>query len=485
MATKAQEVRPARRAWIGYAVAAAALLAAAGLAARAVARRSLVLAAIPERPDMSALPPEFASQVGDSEQRARSYLHSVDGLVALSRLYHANGFYNEALQCYSALWRMEPRDARWPHLEANIYAQFGRQDDALPREQAAVRLAPGYIPARLRLGDELLKGNQVADAVRAYSEVLARAPDDPYALLGLAKADVIAGEWNKARDRLLYTKKLNPDFIGGLSTLVTVDEHLGNQAEADEVKAIIGRREFKDLADPWLDGLMDDCFDSYRLSVAASVASLSGNRPGAEQMLERAIAFAPKSSSFHRQLAVMLTHDGNFPSAVEHLQRAVAISPTDNDAWLVLYQALVAMRQSGPAEQALRSGLANCPDSASLHIEEAKRLNDAGEKEAAIAEYRDAFRLNPSESGPLIELANIYFSLNRGDEALAALNEALEKQPENPQVIGTLAFYYINAGNEALALQWWDHVRRQPRMPPEMVQALRQAYQQHFGRELN
>lgn len=486
MATKTQAVMPPRRRrWLVPALLAAALLACAGLAARAALRRGTVVAALPPRPDMGALPPEFASQVDDSEQLARTYPHAVGGLVALSRLYQANGFYNEALQCYAALRRLEPREARWPHLEANILAQFGRQDDALPREEAAVRLAPGYVPARLRLGDELLVANRVAESVAAYSEVLAQAPDDPYALLGLAKADIIAGAWGKARDRLLHTKAVHPDFIGGLSTLVTVDEHLGNQAEADEVKGIIGRREFKDLPDPWVDGLMDDCFDSYRLSVAASVASLSGNQPGAEQMLERAIAFAPKSSSFHRQLAVMLTHDGNFPSAVEHLQRAVAINPADFDSWLVLYQALAAMHQPGPAAQALHAGLSNCPGAASLHIEEAKRLSDAGDKEGAIAQYREAFRLNPSESGPLIELANIYFSMNRGDDALAALNEALEKQPEEPRVIGTLAFYYINAGNEALALQWWAHVRAQPRMPPEMVQALRQAYQQRFGRELN
>ena len=467
-------------------MAAAALLAAAcaGLAVRMALRRGAVVAAIPEHPDLGKMPAEFASELDASEQLARGYLHSVGGLVRISRLYHANGFYDQALQCYDALIALEPRNPRWPHLEANILGQFGRQDEALPIEEAAVRLAPDYVPARLRLADELLKRSDRDGAARDYSEALERSPGDPYAVLGLAKCDVFRGDWDKARERLDQDIKQHPDFIGALSLMVSVDEHMGRQAEADDLKNTIGRREFTDLSDPWVDGLAEDCFDAYRLSVTAAVADFSGDRPAAERMLERAIAFAPRSSSFHRQLAIKLALDHDMTSACQHLERAVAITPTDNDAWLLLAQYRKLMGQQVAAEQAVRSGLANCPQSAGLHLEEAKRLAAAGRNEEAMAEFRESFRLNPSEAGPLVQLAVLLVSAKRGDEAVGALNEALEKQPENPEALVMLTDYYINAGSEPLALRWWDHVRRQPRTPPGMAASLRDAYRLRFGRDL-
>jgi predicted Zn-dependent protease len=434
---------------------------------------------------LGALPAELGTELDASEARARGYLHPVAGLETLSRLYHANGFYNEAMQCYGALRALEPGNGRWPHLEANILAQFGRQEDALPREEAAVALAPGYIPARLRLGDEYLKANERDKAAQAYGEVLARSAGDPYAELGLAKCEVQGGDWDKARDRLDQTIRQHPDFIGALSLMVTILEHQGDQAAADALKNTIGRREFVDLQDPWVDDLMDDCFDSYRLSVAAAVADFAGTRPRAEAMLERAIAFSPTNGSFHRQLAVKLALDRDLPSACLQLESAVALSPTDNDAWLLLSQYKKLMGKPVEAEQALRSGLAHCPDSSGLHLEEAKTLAAAGRNEEAIGEFREAFQLNPSESGPLVQLAGILISLKRGDEAVDVLNEALGKQPEDPEALATLTFYYISAGNEASAKEWWGHVRRQPRTPADMVASLRQAYREKFGRDLD
>jgi tetratricopeptide (TPR) repeat protein len=485
MATKTQEVRPGRRRWVGPAVWAVLLLACAGLAGRALMRRSTVLNGLPQRPALGGLPAEVGREIDSSERLARGFLHPVDGLVGLSRIYHANGFYNEALQCYRTLRQLEPGEARWPHLEANILAQFGQQDEALPREQAAVDLAPGYIPARLRLGDELLKGNRTADAARAYADALSRSPDDPFALLGLAKCDIIANDWEKARERLNEAIRHHPDFIGGLSTMVTVDEHLGDQAGADALRLTIGRREFTDLADPWLDSLMDDCFDSYRLSVAAAVQDFSGNHSGAKQLLERAIAFSPNDNALHRELAMMYGRDGDYQSGAQHLERAVALSPTDNDSWLMLSQYLDLLHEAGPSDQALRTGLANCPASAGLHLELAKRLNKAGRTDEAVEEFREASRLNPSDADTLVQLAIVLISGNRGDEARDALTQALGKQPENPGALVALTFYYVNSGNEAAALEWWGHVKRQPRTPPEMVESLRQAFRQHFGHEPN
>jgi tetratricopeptide (TPR) repeat protein len=484
METKPHQVTPAGRRGIRLAALAAAALACAALAGWGVERRALVASGIPARPSPGSLPAGLDAALADAEDSARGLVRPVGGLVALSRLYHGNSLYNQALQCYGALRQLQPGEARWPHLEASILGQFGRLDEALPRERKAVELAPDYVPARLKLGDELLGSNRAPDAARTYTGVLERSPDNPYALLGLAKCDVASGDWSRARGHLLQAIEHHPDFIRGLSLLVTVAEHLGDQADANSLKNVVGERDSTDVPDPWLEGLMEDCFNPYRISVAAAVAETSGNHSAAIHLLERAIALDPSTSAFQRQVALIYSTEGDLPSARQHLERAVAVSPGDDDSWLELHKVLGKMGDAEAAERALATGLVDCPGSFSLHMERGHQLNSTGDRESAIAEFREAHRLHPAETEPLVELASALMATNQGSEALGSLQEALEKQPENPMALAALTFYYIDTGDEAAALQWWAHVRWQTRTPPRAVDALRKAYQQKFGRDL-
>ena len=468
--------------WLGLVVLLGGVLV---LGARVYNRHLVVAGSIPLQPALGGLPPELGDRINREERSARGYFHPAAGLAALSRLYHANGFYDEAMQCYDGLQQLDPGEARWPHLQASILAEFGRLDEALGPRQRSLVLAPGYLPVRLRLGDVLLKANQAAAAAGVYTAVLALQPDNPYALLGLARCALVGGDWQKARDHLAQAIRQHPDFVGALSLMVTVSEHLGDQAGADSFRAAMGKNEFVDVPDEWLDSLAEDCYDPYRLSVAAAVANAAGNPTVARRRLERAIELAPDTGSYRRQLATLLTREGEPALARQHLERAVAVAPEDADAWLLLVQNLAATGDSSGAERVLANGLAVCPQSPSLHLERARRLNSVGRSEEAIAEFRESYRLRPSEASPLVELASVYFSLNRTEEASAAVHEALRKQPEHPIALATLALIAINAGDEAGARAWWIRLSRQPSTPPQVMNTVRQAFQQHFGRPLD
>lgn len=451
---------------------------------RVVTRHAIAVRHIPAVPALVGQQATLTESLAEAEARARHWLHSTEGLAELSRLYHANGFFPEAMTCYDGLRQIEPANARWPHLQASIIAIFGRMEEALPLRQQAVDLAPDYIPARLRLGDVLLKSNRPAEAAQVYAEVLRRAPGDPYALLGLARCDLTANDWTKARSRLEEAMAQHPDSIGVLSLLVTVSEHLGDYATADSLKAAIGRREFSDLPDPWVDDLAEVCFDAYRLSVAAAVANAAGNRAVALDLLDRSIALAPNASTYHRQAGQLLLDDRNYGAAKNHLEKAVALNPADSDAWLRLTDALRGLGQTQAAVSAMLTGLSHCPQSPSLHLEYARWLRSANRLDEAIVEFRYGYQLRPSEASPLVELATTYITAGRTAEAVAALNLALERQPDHPTALATLAFLAISTNDEAEVLRRWDQIRRQPKTPAAIVSSLRQAYQQQFGRNL-
>ncbi|HVW20525.1 MAG TPA: tetratricopeptide repeat protein [Opitutaceae bacterium] len=482
MAPKAEgAVRPRPRA----ARIAAALVVAAAAAASgwALWRRQIVVSSLPPVP--AAADSELADQLGAAERDARSFLHPVRGLIRLSRLYHANGDYDQALQCYAALRRLQPGNARWPHLEASLLALDGRMDDAIPRERRAVELAPGYVPARLRLAQEYQKSNRGAEAKAEFGRVLARAKDDPYALLGIALCDIQEGDWYGAADPLRRAVAAHPDFVGAMSLMVTVYDHFGDGEHAEMLRQAIGRREFIDLEDPWLDELMDDCYDAYRISVVAAVQYFAGHAEAANALLRRCIRLEPQTAAYRRQYANDLFKEGDLPGAREQLEIAVGLQRDDSDAWLLLYQVEQAMRDLPAASATLLRALACCPKSASLHLERAHLLRAQGQAEEEARELHEAYLDDMRNGEPLEELALLYLGRRRVGDAVALLQEALARQPEDPHAIAMMTFCCIETGDEAGALRWWtDHVCRQPRVPAELKQALQKEYQQKFGRPL-
>lgn len=451
---------------------------------RLVNRHQLAGSHIPAPPSLDGLPSALAEFIETAESKARGWRRPAEGLAELGRLYHSNGFYPQALICYEGLQLIEPADARWPHLQASIIADFGRMDEALPLRRKAVALAPDYIPARLRLGDVLLKANHVDEAAQTYADVLRRSANDPYALLGLARCDLANGNWTKAREHLQQAVAQHPDFIGALSLLVTVNEHFGDKLAADSLRSTIGRREFTDLPDPWLDDLAEVCFDSYRLSVAAAIANSAGHGTTAVNLLDQAIALSPNVSSYRRQAGQMLLNGHNYAGAKIHLEKAVEINPADSDAWLHLFNTLRGLGQDQAALNALMNGLAHCPQSPSLHLEHARWLQSTGRLEEAAAEFRHGYELRPSDASALVELAGVYFALGRDVDALAVLNLALERQPDHPMALATHTFYAISQHDEPTALRWWGRVRNQVKTPPAVVDGLRHGFLQQFGHEL-
>jgi len=444
-------------------------------------RRITVAAAIPIAPAASTLRPELADEISAGEQQARSFLHPIDGLAQLSRLYHANGLYPEALQCYATLERLQPREARWLHLHASILASFGRLEEALPLWQRAVLLAPDYLPAQIRLGDSLTKANRGAEAARVYEESLRRAPGNPFALLGLGRLDTMQGNWSSARERLQAAIKTDPDFIGALSLLVTVHEHDQRKDEARTLQQRLAGREHRDIVDPWLDGLSEYCYDSYRLGVAAALANVAGDGATARHLLERAVALSPDDASYRRLLAQLVYHQKDYATARAQLERAVTLAPDDSEAWRLLVDVLMETGATADAERTLRAGLAACPQSGALHHALGRRLAATGRYDQAIVEFQLAKKLRPSEANPYVELAQVYFRLQRIEEGVAEMRSALAVQPGHPLALQVLARDAIVRGDEPAARQWFQELRRQPRVAAADLDIIQREFAQRFG----
>ena len=442
-----------------------------------------IAASLPPRPELTGKPTDLVERIDESDAKARDFTGARTALAELSGLYHANGFLAEALQCYAMLREIEPREARWAHLAGSLLASAGRLDEAEPMYRRATELAPDYLPARLRLGDVLLKGNRTTDAAQVYTDVLARWPEQPYALLGLARVAIAGQNWTEARAWLRRSIAADPEFVGGLSLLVTVDERLGENAEAAALRERINHREFVDLEDPWAEALLDDCYDPYYLSVAAAVAVFRGQASVAERWLQRAIALSDSPAPYHRQLGKLYFTDKNYPAARRSFEEATRLAPTDSDAWAMLVNLLLAMSERAQAYQTVARALAHCPESRALHFAYGRMLNEDGRYAQAIGELQEAKRLGPGESNAYVELAQVYFRRGEIEAGLAEMKAALGVQPDHPLALVVLARDSVRQGDRTAAESWIRKMRGAARVRPEDLTLVLAEFRDRFGRE--
>lgn len=443
--------------------------------------QTLVRAHRPVPPDLADAPPAMRDQIIASDARTQTRLGASAGLAQLSRLYHANGFLGEAVRCYEGLEKLDSSEPRWFHRHATILAGFGEIEPALVLWRQTAVLAPDFLPAQLRIGDAELKSNRPTAAAASYHAVLQRDPENSYALLGLARIDYEAQRWDQARSRL-ETVVSRTNYALGYDLIVTLYEKTGRPEQAVAIRAAHkASGAFRDPPDPWLDEIMDVCFDANRLALTAGFIAGNGDQAQALQLLERAITLAPEDASLRFQLAMLCLAQGNTSAARDQLKRCTRLAPDFPDGWAQLSQLQAQSGEPHAAAATLAAGLAQCPHSPGLHLMRARDLKKSDQPEEAIGEFSESIRLRPNEAAAYIELAYLLIALNRIDEAIPLLQQSLEAEPGNPMALSTLTFHAISTGNESAARRWFENIRRQPRVTLEEVAGLRAAFQEQFG----
>ncbi len=444
-------------------------------------RNRIIHASVPTTPALPAFPAELAQRVSACEQAVRS-AGGIDGLANLAQLYHANGFLPEAVQCYRGLAELDASNARWPHRLASIYAGYGRLDDAVSLWQRTLRLAPDYVAAGLRLGDARAKLNRPAEAATAYTAVLARELENVFALTGLARLDLAAGRTAPAREKLERAAARSGGRIGS-DLLATVCEQLGDTARATALRTRAkATGAFHDPPDPWLEEIFADCFDVYRLTVAAGFAEHAGDSAQAQRLIARALTLEPANASALYQRGTFAVARRELDAAQRDFEACVAAAPDHADAWWRLIHTATARGDTATAARALAAGLARCPDSPTLHLERATRLAATGRTAEALAELETVVRLRPTDADTLVKMAETLFRLERIEDGVVALQRALAAEPEHPLALTTLALHAIGFGDEATARDWLARIRAQPRTPSGAAAALAEEFRRKFGR---
>ena len=417
--------------------------------------------------DTSKLEPAVRTRIAAAHAEFDRVVSSSPSRVALAAaygelgmVYHAQDLPTPAEVAYLNAMRLAPRDKRWPYLLAHLYADASRLPEALRTFETVRDIDPDDAPTRIYLGQLYLQGGELDKAKVSFEKAKQNKDARAAALAGLGKTALAAGQYREAVDDLEEALKLWPNASQLRHPLAMAYRGLGDTAKAQENLA----RHVVKGAEP---GIVDPIVDEMSSRVVVSRVLLrrgqqygrAGRFDLAEQAFRAAVASDPVSAEARANLGISLANVGKVQEAREQLAESVRL---DDGNALAHFSLAVVYDRLGEDQRARRQYLAalrHDPNQVEALVYVADLLMRTGEPGAAAEQYRRA--LNAYGHSTRIEhsLAMALVKAGRHSEARKVLEQASAAEPNNADVINSLARLLATApearvrdGKRALAL---------------------------------
>lgn len=349
----------------------------------------------------------------------------------LAMAYHANGFVEAALESYRQAHALAPDDARWPYLRALLLAETGENGEALRTMRDALAVDASYVPGLLWVGNWLLDDDELDAAAATFLQVavlgderyMARAGADSVprngqgvpvrgpvessmltaAQVGLARVRLRSGGSRNARDAASLLEPVVAHFSHPQAARILAQAYreLGRESDAQRFAAL--GREATPLV--WR--------DERREALAQHIRGFSGTLTQGQSLIAQ----------------------GRPRAALELLQPLLDDHPRD----AVLLNNLAAAYGMMDAPQAVLDTLLPAidahPENHLLHYNVAVALADLGRSDDALRHVRRAVALQPGFLQAREEEVSLLVNAQRHDEALAAVEAAVEEGRQTAAIL--------------------------------------------------
>lgn len=334
-----------------------------------------------------------------------------------------------------------PQDPRWPHYLGYLRWSEGRPQEAEAAYRRVLALAPGDVPARLRLGEALLEQGRYDEAGRLLEEAATRAPTSAQAAALLGRLAAAKADPETAVRHFEAALALSPESNMLYRPLAMAYRATGDVAKSAELLAQSGS-----VVVPWDDPLTMALADLKRGSniqlLRAGVLLKRGQSKEAASIIATAVAGDPSNAMAHMDLAAARYQLGDLPGAVAAAQEAVRLAPAGGDASTVrrsLGYYLMESGQAAGAEGELKAALEILPTNARAHADLATLYRRTERCAAAIPHLETLLELEPATPLRRIELAMCRTRLGRHAEARATLEQSQALFPADRDLGDALA----------------------------------------------
>ena len=158
-------------------------------------------------------------------------------------------------------------NARDHYYLADIAQNQGDLEVAAAELRAVEEAAPDYLPARLALGNVLLKSGRIEEAEKEDRAILSLDAGQPQAQFALARIDLRKGDDPGGGGAPRRALAAHPEMTSAAGLFAQVLDRLGRRDRIAELTVRSRQRPEPEPDDPWLDALLADCYDKQTLGL--------------------------------------------------------------------------------------------------------------------------------------------------------------------------------------------------------------------------
>ena len=419
---------------------------------------------------MPDLPPvsfdDFSSAIRGQIQEAYADARAHPGAAAacgrLGMILQTYGLLQEAAVCYRRARWLSPSTFRWAYYLATVESADGHCDAAAATLRGAPRVAPDYVPAKLRLATCLLASADWRGSEELYRSILKQHPDSADAYYGLGRVRAARRDFAGAADAYGKACALFPDFGAAHYALALIDRALGQDGKAEEQVRLFEKD--KDGAPPSNDPLLNEV---RALSLSATNQVQMGIELERQGRLEESIAahekaleLDPKLVQAHVNLIALYGRLGQFKKSEEHYEAAVQLDTGSAESYYDYGVLLLGQEKYAQAETAFRKTIEIDPFHIGAYNDLGFLLERQGKLQEAAQEYRKAVENGPNSRQSHFNLGRVLVNQQNYSEGIQELTKTLEpKDQDSPRYVYALGAALARSGDRQNALLYLREAR--------------------------
>jgi tetratricopeptide (TPR) repeat protein len=300
------------------------------------------------------------------------------------------------------------------------YAHLGlleaRQEhykEAVPLYRKALAMNPAMPGLRMNLGLALFKGGELKQAILEFKPLLKNQPRSSpeglrlNTLIGMAHYGL--GEYVAAAP---YLKQAAAHDAQNLPLRLAL------------AHSCLWAKQYQCVLDTYHEILTLNAESAEADMLAGEALDEMKDTPGAIQQFRAAVKANPKEPDAHYGLGYLLWIQKQYPEAASEFQAELANNPNHVGAMLYLADTDIQIRQIENAGPLLEKVVKLNPKLALGHLDLGIVLEQAGRKQDALREMKEAARLDPDDVNVHWRLGRLYRSMGKKDEAKAEFDKA-------------------------------------------------------------
>ncbi|HLW68168.1 MAG TPA: tetratricopeptide repeat protein [Gemmataceae bacterium] len=388
----------------------------------------------PPEVNLAGLDPEIVAAVQNAQADVENSPHSAAAWGKLGTILVVHEFRREGIYCLQQAEQLDPRDPRWPYLQALDGLLANDMETSLPKLEKAVSLCGNEPDApRLRLAEIYLSQNRLDDAEKQFRLLLQTNPRHPRAQFGLARISFQRGDALASLEQLSVPQHDILTRKGACILLAQVEQQLGHTAAAEQAKQRAANLpEDPFLPDPYNEEAIEMRTGKDAWIKKARRLSEIGKEDEARELLRKTVKTYPDADDGWRQLGKTLLKQRDPVYAEKALRRACELAPDMFENVYFLGSALVAQKRLPEATALFRRTTELKPDYANAWHDLGNASYEAKDRRGAAAAYRNAIRFDPNRFDNHVNLAVVLAEQGGYAEALLHLLNALRLKPTDP-----------------------------------------------------